>query len=484
MRVVFVASEGLPFSKTGGLGDVIGALPRALADEGLEVEVLLPRYWSTKPGAMAAAGRSLTIPLSSGFRFASAQDGGILKGVHYYLIDCPEFFDRQDLYQDRDTGKDYPDNYLRFAAFSLAAVEFIKQLGAAPEIIHCHDWQAALVPVYLRQNYSADPFFHDTRVVLTVHNLAYQGEFPRRILGEISLDDALFDMEHLEFYGKVNLLKGGLVFADAITTVSPKYAQEIQTSESGAGLEGVLQKYAGRLHGILNGVDYDAWNPSSDPLIPARYTPQNLNGKKECKRTLLEKMGAAVPELGRPVLGMISRFDPQKGFDLLAEVAGEIAKLDVYMVVLGTGVREYEELFERLAKEHPEKFLVKVAYDNALAHLIEAGADLFLMPSRYEPCGLNQIYSLKYGTVPVVRATGGLDDTIEDFDGDSGTGFKFYEYSGPALLDAVARALQTYRRPWLWSKIIANGMQKDFSWTRSARAYAELYHSIIARNRP
>jgi starch synthase len=484
VRVVFVASEGLPFSKTGGLGDVIGALPKALVDVGLEVEVLLPRYRSTKPCDTAAAGRSITIPLGAGFHFATIQDGGILKGVHYYLVDCPEFFDRPDLYQDKHTGKDYLDNYLRFAAFSLAAVEFIKRLGPPPEIVHCHDWQAALVPVYLKRNYSADPFYRNTRVVLTVHNLAYQGEFPRRVLGEISLDPALFDIEHLEFYGKVNLLKGGLVFADAITTVSPKYAQEIQTSESGAGLEGVLQRYAGRLRGILNGADYDVWNPSTDLLIPAHYTPQNLDGKKECKRALLEKMGVTAPVLSRPVVGMISRFDPQKGFDLLAEVAGELAMLDMYMVVLGTGIREYEELFERLGKEYPEKFLVKVAYDNALAHLIEAGADIFLMPSRYEPCGLNQIYSLKYGTVPVVRATGGLDDTIEAFDGVSGTGFKFQECSGRALLDAVSRALEAYRWPRLWSKIIANGMQKDFSWTRSARAYAELYNSITASKGP
>jgi starch synthase len=479
VRVVFVASEGLPFSKTGGLGDVIGALPKALVYQGLEVEVLLPRHQSAQPAKIVAEGRSVTIPLSAGFHFASIQDGGILNGVHYYLVDCPEFFDRPDLYQDRDTGKDYPDNYLRFAAFSLAAVEFIKRLGAPPEIIHCHDWQTALVPVYLKRNYGTDPFYNDTRVVLTVHNLAYQGQFPRQILREISLDNALFDMEHLEFYGKVNLLKGGLVFADAITTVSPRYAQEIQTAESGAGLEGVLQKYAGRLRGILNGADYDVWNPSTDPLIPAHYTPRNLNGKKECKRALLEKMGVTAPVLSRPVLGIISRFDPQKGFDLVAEVAGELGMLDMYTVVLGTGVREYEELFERLAREYPEKFLVKIAYDNALAHLIEAGSDIFLIPSRYEPCGLNQMYSLKYGTVPVVRATGGLDDTVEGFDGASGTGFKFYEYSGAALIDALGRALEAYRRPRLWSKIVANGMLRDFSWTRSARAYADLYNSMI-----
>ena len=476
MRIVFVASEGVPFSKTGGLADVVSALPKALVELGFDVEVLLPRYRATQDGEIVPAGRAVTIPLSGGFRFARVQAGGLLKGVRHYLIDCPEFFDRDGLYQSK--GTDFKDNYLRFAGFSLAALEFIQRLGPPPEIIHCHDWQTALLPVYLRRNYGSDLFYSDTQVVLTIHNLAFQGEFPRETLKEISLDESLFDVDYLEYYGKVNLLKGGLVFADAITTVSPTYAREIQTAEFGAGLEGVLQKYAGRLRGILNGADYEAWNPASDPLIPARYTPDDLAGKRECKRALLAKMGVASPVLSRPLLGIVSRFDRGKGFDLLAEIAEDLAARDLYVVILGTGAPEYEELFERLAEKHPGKFLVRVAYDNHLAHLIEAGADLFLMPSRYEPCGLNQMYSLKYGTVPVVRATGGLDDTIEAFDGSSGTGFKFQEYTGAALMDAIVRALETYRWPKLWSKVVQNGMQKDFSWERSAREYAELYRSL------
>jgi starch synthase len=477
--VVFVASEGVPFSKTGGLADVIGSLPQALAEQELEVSVFLPRYRKTEVGEPVEGASSVTLPLGAGFRFASIQDGGTLKGVRYYLMDLPEFFDREGLYQDPATGKDYPDNHLRFAALSMGALEFIKRLGPPPDIIHCHDWQTGLLPVYLRRNYRSDRYYSATRSVYTIHNVAYHGEFPHGALREISLDDAVFTLDGLEYFGKVNLLKGGIFFADALTTVSPKYAEEIQTPEFGAGLEGALKRQSSRLRGILNGVDYEVWDPATDPLIPANFSPENLSGKRECKRVLLEKMGVEQPELSRPLLGIVSRFDRQKGFDLLAEIAEELAKLDVYLVVLGSGAREYEELFERLAQRHTGKFLVKIAYDNGLAHLIEAGSDIFLMPSRYEPCGLNQMYSLKYGTVPVVRATGGLENTIEAFDGSTGTGFKFYDYRGAELLDAIGRALEAFRWPRLWHKIMVNGMQKDFSWGSSARAYAELYRELL-----
>lgn len=478
MRVVFVASECVPFSKTGGLADVIGALPEALADQGVEVQVLLPRYRITRQGETPSAGRSVTIPLSAGFRFANVQNGETVKGVRHYLVDCPEFFDRDGLYQDRSTGADYPDNHLRFAGFSLAALEFVKRLGPPPDVIHCHDWQTSLVPVYLRRNYALDRYYGATRSVLTIHNLAYQGEFPPAALADISLNGSLFNIDGLEFYGRINFLKGGLMFSDALTTVSQKYAEEIRTSEFGCGLEGVLRRQAGRLRGILNGADYEAWNPASDALIPAHYTPENLEGKRECKRALLERMGVAQPRLDVPVLGMVSRFDRQKGFDLIAEAAEALAALDIYLVLLGSGAREYEEFFARLGRRLPGKFLVKIAYDNALAHLIEAGSDIFLMPSRYEPSGLNQMYSLKYGTVPVVRATGGLENSVEEFDGTSGTGFKFREYTAAALLGAISRALEAYRWPKLWSRIMLNGMQKDFSWSHSAREYAELYRAL------
>ncbi len=481
MRIAFVASECVPFAKTGGLADVVGALPKALAAQGLEVEVIIPRYRATKPGPTLAAHRSVTMPLRSGFQFASIQDGGGSDGVRHYLVDCPVYFDREGLYQD-SKGIDYPDNYLRFAGFSLAALEFLKRSPVPPAIIHCHDWQTALLPVYLRHLYTRDAYFERTSVVLTIHNLAYQGLFPPHILPEISLSADLLTIDGLEFYGQVNLLKGGILFSDAITTVSRRYAQEIQTPEYGAGLEGVLRSRANRLQGIVNGVDYDVWNPATDKLIPAPYTPQNLAGKQVCKRALLEKMGVEHPVLERPVIGIVGRFDRQKGFDLIAEIAERLAAMDLYVVILGTGAPEYEELFRNLAARYPQKFLVKVAYDNALAHQIEAGADMFLMPSRYEPCGLNQIYSLKYGTVPIVRATGGLDDTIEAFNGESGTGFKFSHYSSEALFATLTRAIETYHRPEVWKRLMQNGMQKDYSWASSARQYADLYERL-ARER-
>ncbi|HEV2178487.1 MAG TPA: glycogen synthase GlgA [Terriglobia bacterium] len=477
MRIVFVASEGVPFSKTGGLADVVGALPKALVEQGLEVDVILPRYRITNPGPTAPSGASITIPLASGFKFASIEDGGTADGVRHYLVDCPEYFDRDGLYQEKGKA-DFPDNYMRFAAFSLAALEFLKRFPAPPDVIHCHDWQTALVPVYLRHRYAHDGFFQKTPVVFTLHNLAYQGLFPPHILPEISLDVSLLTVDALEYYAQVNLLKGGIVFSDAITTVSRRYAAEIQTKEFGCGLEGVLQKRSDHIRGILNGVDYDAWNPSTDKLIAAHYTVDNLKGKSLCKKALLEKMGAKNPALDRPVLGIVSRFDRQKGFDLIAAIAENLATQDLYIVALGTGAPEYESLFRALAAKYPDKFLVKVAYDNTVAHEIEAGADMFLMPSRYEPSGLNQMYSLKYGTVPIVRVTGGLDDSIEDFDGTRGTGFKFSDYSSGALLSAITRALETYRDLVAWRRVMQNGMKKDFSWGRSAKEYVGLYEKL------
>lgn len=477
MRIVFVASECVPFSKTGGLADVAGALPEALAALGHDVDVFIPRYRATKPGPVLPCASNLTLPLSSGFKSASIQRGETIKGVQHYLVDCPELFDREGLYQTKD-GKDFPDNAIRFAAFSLAALEGLKHVSRPPDILHCHDWQTSLVPVYLKQLYRDDPFYRQASTVLTIHNLGYQGLFPAEVLAQITLSPNLFSIDGLEFFGKLNLMKGGILFSDFITTVSSKYAAEIQTTEFGYGLEGVLRSRSERLQGILNGIDYDAWNPATDKLIPAPYTPQNLEGKQACKRSLLLRMGVAKPIADRPVIGIVSRFATQKGFDLIAGIASELMQENLYIVALGTGEPQYEQLFRTLAAQYPEKFLVKVAYDNELAHQIEAGADVFLMPSRYEPCGLNQIYSLKYGTVPVVRATGGLDDTIQEFDGARGTGFKFSDYSAPALLETIRKALATYRQPAAWARLMQNGMSRDFSWTVSAKAYAEIYEEL------
>ncbi len=480
MKVAFVASEGVPFSKTGGLADVVGALPKALAALGYELEVILPRYRQTPRGSSVPDAQSLTLPLGVGYKFAAAQDG-LAHQVQTYLIDCPEYFDREGLYQCK--GEDYADNVHRFAAFSMAALELLKRGAAPPDIIHCHDWQSALVPIYLSHLYQADPYFAKTSVVFTIHNLGYQGLFPPGVLPQISLPPGLFTINGVEFYGMVNLLKGGILFSDFITTVSRKYAEEMQTPEFGYGLEGVLRSRADRLQGIVNGVDYTDWDPAADKLLPANYTPANLKGKTACKKALLEKMGVATPDLRRPVIGIVSRFASQKGFDLIAAIAEQLAALDLYVVALGTGEPAHEELFRAMALKYPDKFLVRIAYDNVLAHQIEAGSDMFLMPSRYEPCGLNQIYSLKYGSVPVVRATGGLDDTIEPFDGRSGTGFKFQEYSPPALLAAIHTALEAYRLPAVWHRLMQNGMTKDFSWNTSAKQYAGIYEKLRAQKR-
>ncbi len=475
MRILFVASEGLPFSKTGGLADVVEALPKALVAQGHECAVVLPRYRGTK--ATAVVMPSLTIPMGgTRLRFPAIADGTVLNGVRYFFVEDPAYFDRDGLYGGA-TG-DYPDNPERYAELCRAAIEIAKHIWPT-DVFHCHDWQTALVPVLLRTSYSDDPLVKDIPVVFSIHNMGYHGQFTRDVLDRVGLPQVLFYPAGIEFYGSVNLLKGGLVFSDYLTTVSRKYAEEIQTREYGHGLDGVAKSRADRLVGILNGVDYAAWNPEKDKLIAANYSAKDLSGKQVCKQDLLEVFGLSHDLLERPVIGIVSRFADQKGFDLIAEKAHELMREDLVLVVVGTGERKYEDLFRALAAAYPGRVGVKIAYDNALAHKVEAGADMFLMPSRYEPSGLNQMYSLKYGTVPIVRATGGLDDSIEPFDVEhgTGTGFKFKEYTGEALLFAVRQALHHYMDERIWKRIQLNGMAKDFSWKKPAAEYAKLYEA-------
>jgi starch synthase len=474
MRILFVASEGLPFSKTGGLADVIEALPKTLAAMGHQVAVLLPRYKRTPATGMVVS--RLSIAIGGSTRNAAILDGGVVQGVQYFFVDDPGYFDRDQLYGT--TQGDYPDNAERYAEFSRAAIQVAAQLWK-PDVLHCHDWQAALVPALLRTQYENNPELQATPVVLTIHNVGYQGVFPREVMARAGLPEVLFNLNGLEFYDQVSYLKGGLLFADALTTVSRRYAEEIQTPEFGHGLEGVVRSRADRLTGILNGVDYSAWDPQHDPLIAARYSAQDLAGKRECKKNLLDMFGLPVGNLRRPIAGIVSRFVDQKGFDLLDEVADELLEEELVVMALGTGDAKHERKLRDLARRYPARMAVKIAYDNPLAHKIEAGADLFLMPSRYEPCGLNQIYSLRYGTVPVVRATGGLDDTIEAYDARSGqgTGFKFQEYTGEAFLQAVQEALAVYRDKKAWRGLQVSGMAKDFSWKASAAEYARLYET-------
>jgi starch synthase len=485
MKIVFAASECVPFAKTGGLADVVGALPPELVKLGHEVTVYLPLYAGVRPhleGEWKYALRSVTIPFGGYNRFAGIVDGGLREGVRYYFVDCPELFDRPGLYGTK--SGDYPDNWERFGLYCRALIEAAKQLGV-PEVFHVHDWQAALIPVYLRTIYSTDPMLNRSGVVLTIHNAGYQGWFPPVTTERLLFPWEIFTMEKVEQFDTFNFLKGGMVYSDILTTVSRKYALEIQTKEFGCKLESVLHARAADLRGILNGVDYKQWDPATDSNLVARYSPAKLAGKRQCRADLLSLFGLEkVPE-STPVIGIVSRFADQKGFDLVARIAAQLMEREVVVVALGTGEASYERFFRDWAFRHADRVAVQIRYDDALAHKIEAGADIFLMPSHYEPCGLNQIYSLKYGTVPVVRATGGLDDTIEEWNAGqgSGTGFKFEKYSAEALLTAIDRALAAFADKKGWKRLMRNGMAKNYSWEQPAREYADIYEEAASRRR-
>jgi starch synthase len=483
LHVVFAASECVPFAKTGGLADTMGALPPELVRLGHEVTVYLPLYATVRPhlaGEWKYSIRSLTIPFEHSNRFAGIVDGGKRNGVRYYFVDCPEFFDRPGLYGTK--AGDYPDNWERFGLFCRAVIEATKQLGV-PHVFHVHDWQAALIPVYLRTVYSSDPVFSRAGVVLTIHNAGYQGWFPPTTTERLLFPWEIFTMDKVEQFDTFNFLKGGVVYSDILTTVSRKYAQEIQTPEFGEKLEGVLHQRAADLRGILNGVDYAQWNPATDKNLAAHYTPDDLSGKQACHADLLHSFGLDNVKDSTAVIGIVSRFAEQKGFDLVAQIAGELMERDVAVVALGSGEPEYEKFFCDWASRNPGQVAVEIQYDEAMAHKIEAGADIFLMPSRYEPCGLNQMYSLKYGTVPVVRATGGLDDTVEEWNPErgTGTGFKFEGLSADALLAAIDRAVTAFQDKNGWAKLMRNGMARNYTWAGPAKQYAAIYDEVARR---
>jgi starch synthase len=462
MKILMVASEARPFAMTGGLADVLGSLPAALRELGHEVAVLIPRYGAIPLGDARRIYDHLPVWLGLNSYTCSVYRIG-----DCYFLDCPELYDRDALYGT--SRGDYPDNHIRFAVLSRAALEFARRIFR-PSVIHCHDWQTALVPAYMKTRLAGDPTFAGIRTLFTIHNLGYQGLFDRSALADVGLDDSLFQPGLLEFFGRVNFMKAGILFSDALTTVSPAYAREIQTPEFGFGLDGLLRSRASALTGILNGADYSRWNPETDPNLAANYSRDDLAGKAVCKAALLAEFGFPEEAARRPLIGVVTRLADQKGADLIVAIGEDLAREDASLVLLGSGDHYYEELLIRLARAHPGRIAVRIGYDDRLAHRIEAGADLFLMPSRYEPCGLNQIYSLRYGTVPVVRATGGLDDTI-----DEDTGFKFKEYSPEALLGAVRLALAEYQDPEKWRVRMRKGMARDFSWSVSAAEYAKLY---------
>jgi starch synthase len=483
MRIAFAASECVPFAKTGGLADVVGALGPELVKLGHEVTIYLPLYARVRQhiqGDLKYAVRSITIPFQHYNRFAGIVDGGKRDGVQFYFVDCPELFNRPELYGTRQG--DYPDNAERFGFYCRAVLEATKLLGV-PDVFHIHDWQAAPVAIFLRTVYAADPALRKSAVVLTIHNAAYQGTFPPRTTEQLLLPWEIFTMDKVEQFDRFNFLKGGLVYSDILTTVSRKYAEEIQTPEFGENLDPVLRARSGDLRGILNGVDYAKWNPGTDTNLAAPYTADDLTGKAVCRTELLRAFGLENVEDTTPVIGIVSRFATQKGFDMVAQIAGQLSDREVAVVALGTGEPVLEKFFRDWAFWHRGNVAVKITYDDALAHKIEAGADMFLMPSRYEPCGLNQIYSLKYGTVPIVRATGGLDDTIEEWNAElgTGTGFKFHGYNPLNLLAAIDRALSAFRDREGWARLMRNGMSRNYSWQQPAREYAVVYEEAARR---
>jgi starch synthase len=473
-----IGSEALPFSKTGGLADVLGALPPALAKLGWDVTLFVPRYRGVDAGKLR---EQLEITIGGYHTSTSLFEATLAGGARAMLVDAPGMFDREQLYGVGSA--DYPDNPMRFALLVRTALEWAARQPLQTAIVHAHDWQAGLAPVYLRTIYGSDPVLSDARSVFTIHNLAYQGLCAADWLPRLDLGWQLYTMDQLEYWGGASLLKGGIVNADAITTVSPQYAKEIQTPEGGVGFDGILRAHADRLVGILNGIDASQWNPQTDPSLPQPYTAHDLSGKRTSKRAVLADYGLPVDHgsLQRPLIGMISRMVDQKGLDLIAALAGDLPRLDATFVVLGTGEPHYQDMWRRLAADYPRQFGVRIGFDEGLAHRIEAGADLFLMPSRFEPCGLNQMYSLRYGTVPIVRRTGGLADTVADveLDPDSGTGFVFAEYAAPALLAALRRALAAFGNQTLWRAMQVRGMQRDHSWDRSAREYVKIYEYLL-----
>jgi starch synthase len=472
-----VTPEAHPFAKTGGLAEVSAALADALGRLGHTVTLVLPRY----RGAYISGAECLSATLTLGDRslHVAFYECRMSDRVTAALVDVPELFDREGLYGTADG--DYPDNPLRFAVLSRAALEYPRLRGVRPSVIHAHEWQSGLVPVYQKLHLSADPFVGGVPAVFTIHNLAFQGVFPASTLPAIGLGREVLDVHGLEFWGNISFLKGGINFSESITTVSPRYAREILQPELGFGFEGILARRAGDMVGILNGIDVARWNPESDPFVTASFTADNLDGKRDAKRALLSAAGLAADDaaLSRPVIGLVSRLTDQKGFDLMAAAADGLFSLDATWVMLGSGERRHEDFWRALAARIPDRLSATIGFDERLAHLIEAGADIFLMPSRFEPCGLNQLYSLRYGTVPVVRATGGLDDTVEDSgaDGAPGTGFKFRDYTPEALVQAVRRALATFRDTGRWRQMQQNGMREDHSWDVSAREYVKVYRA-------
>jgi starch synthase len=484
LKVLFLSPEAVPFAKTGGLADVAGALPAALKQLGVDVRLVLPLYRIVREGDFETRPllENLEVPLGKEKLTADVLEAKTADDIPVYLIERDDMYDRPNLYGN--ARGDYYDNLERFTFYAHASLRIAEAISFKPNVIHCHDWQAGLVPALLKGPYSDASTFSGTSTVFTIHNIGYQGIFPDEKLSVTGLPKShFFHPGGLEFWGEMSLLKAGILYSEAITTVSPKYAEEIQTPEYGMGMEGVLKHRSAFLHGILNRVDYHLWDPEGDSHIAAKYSAQKMQGKGQCKEALIAEMGLDPSLQERPLLAMVSRLDAQKGLDLVVKILGEILALDVGLIVLGSGDEKIQQAIQRAAKKNPGRVGLFIGFNEPLAHRIMAGADVFLIPSRYEPCGLTQMYALKYGTVPVVRSTGGLDDTIVQFDPKKGegNGFKFGPYKPLSFLAAIRTAVDLFQNAEAWKKLVANGMKADFSWERSAQSYLELYHTVIEK---
>ncbi|MEN3337736.1 MAG: starch synthase [Acidobacteriota bacterium] len=473
-----VASEAHPYAHTGGLAEVLAALADALGRLGHRVTLIVPRYRDVN--ATGTRAERTSISLGAHGVDLTFRTGSPHQGVTPVFVDVPALFDRDGLYGGRNG--DFPDNAWRFAVFSRAALEYVRMRGVRPAIIHAHDWQTGMLPVFQKMQFSSDPVIGGVPVVFTIHNLAFQGVFPAATLPDLGLGWEVMDIRALEYWGQISYLKGGINFSERLTTVSPSYAREILTPQLGFGLDGALLRRADELSGILNGIDVTRWNPEHDALTGATYRVDDLSGKAQAKQILRETVGlpADGEALRRPVIGMISRLTQQKGLDLFAAAADGLMALDATWVMLGSGDPEFEELWRSLAVRYPGRVSATIGFEERLAHRIEAGSDMFLMPSRYEPCGLNQLYSLRYGTLPIVHATGGLDDTVRDVPEPHPNGVKFREFTPWALLHAVGRALDLFRNPREWREMQQAGMKDDYSWDVSAREYVKVYEAARA----
>ena len=478
MKVLFVASEAFPFAKSGGLGDVIGSLPMALNNEKVKISVMIPKYQEIPQAYREQMTRVSSFSVQIGWRNQECTiDLLAYKNVDYYFIGSDYYFNRQGMYGFYDEAE-------RFSFFCRGVLEALPHLQFRPDIIHCHDWHTGMISVFLKAHYQHNAFYQGIKTVYTIHNLKFQGIFPKEILGQLlELDESYFTIDGVEFHNNVSFMKGGLVYSDRLTTVSPTYAEEIQTQFYGEGLEGLLFSRREALSGILNGIDGDEFNPETDPyIIP--YDGKKLKTKQRNKRKLQQDLGLMVDEQV-PIVAIVSRLTPQKGLDLIAHVMDELLQLDLQLVVLGTGDKEYENLFHHTAQGNPSRVSAQISFNNELAHRIYAGSDLFLMPSLFEPCGIGQLIALKYGSLPIVRETGGLRDTVIPYNEftKKGNGFSFTNYNAHDMLYTINKAINFYHNKRVWNHIVRSAMNTDCSWNVSAKAYIGLYKELLGDKR-